>query len=251
MNINKLDENIKNLKYPIIFICRIISYKDEIKDENLNIIIRLFLKHHSNKINYNLLFENEFNLFPLTNKYINTIFILLNKKLSLIEILKKWYIEYKNPLFWNLELDDQITYLIKKKEHFQSIYECSKVGAPFFLRLSPILNNPLYRDEMMFEIEKRLLMIIDIFDKDLFDLVSIKCISVSEFYLLSNEMVIKYLAEIYKNFILLLNNTIELFQSLKIISDNIQLIMNPSHINIISEEISSETEIEDINLFCY
>ena len=56
MNILQIDDDIKNIKNPIIFIFSLISYKSELGDNNLSIILRLFIKYHSNiLLEYNIM----------------------------------------------------------------------------------------------------------------------------------------------------------------------------------------------------
>ena len=66
----------------------------------------------------------------------------------------------------------------------------------------------------------------------------------------SNEEVIKYLHIIYNQINLLINSTIDIFTGFQIVCDRMDKILNPLLMNIISDDILSETEIEDIDLFC-
>lgn len=79
LNLIKLDSDIKTIKYPLIFILLILTYKNNFDDYTLSYMLRLFFKY--NEINYNIeiLFNNELNNHPMSlnivNKYYN-----LNKK---------------------------------------------------------------------------------------------------------------------------------------------------------------------------
>jgi hypothetical protein len=254
LNFQKIDINIENLKYPITFICRLISYKDELDDETISIILRLFFKHHFETLifdNIVLLLNHEFDDFFITNNLIHEFYDLVNNKILLINVLNKWYHEYTNPEFWNLELTKQIEYLKNKKDHFYAIFECSKgMSTPFYFKLLPIMNNSIYRVEILDEIVSRLLILLSIIPKNIFILLKIPLILVSKFYEMQNEEVIKYLHIIYNQINLLINSTIDIFTGFQIVCDRMDKILNPLLVDIISDDILSETEIEDIDLFC-
>ena len=64
MDIKKISNEIEKIQTPLIFLFRLISYKDSINDNDFSIILRLFLKHHlviSLEFNLKKLFQNELN----------------------------------------------------------------------------------------------------------------------------------------------------------------------------------------------
>ena len=80
-------ENIYNIKNVIYFLCRIISYKEEIGDQNLSIILRLFFKHHFTTViemNLKLLLIDEFDKFPITQNIIMDFYRLIDRKIILL-----------------------------------------------------------------------------------------------------------------------------------------------------------------------
>lgn len=263
MNINfvRLDENIKYLQYPVIFLFRIISYKNELEDDNINMIIRLFFKHHLHLAilgNLKILLENEFNDFKITMKTITDFYKFVYQKMIVLNILNKWFQEYNNPTFWDMDIDLQIEYLIDKKNHFQSVFDSSDIPCKgltkspknYLSRIKSLLDNNFYRKEILDDIVDRILIILTIFDINIFTLVNIPLIHVLDFYNLSNYEIVEYMIIIYNKMNQLLCNTIDLFETFNTVSTNINKLLNPYLLTIKSQNIDSETEIEDIDLFC-
>jgi hypothetical protein len=254
LNFNNIDIDIMKLKYPITFIYRLITYKDELNDETISIILRLFFKHHFGTLildNIILLLEDEFDDYIITYNVIHEFYNLINNKVLLINILKKWYNEYKNPQFWDMNINKQIDYLQHKKEHFQAIFDCSKSNPiPFYMKISHLLNNDFYRIEILDEIALRLVILLQIFPHNIFTELNIPLILASDFYNMPTLEIINYLNIIYNKFNLLIHNTIDLFINFKVICYEIDIILNPLLVSIIPDEINSDTEIDDIHLFC-
>jgi hypothetical protein len=46
MNIKLISNEIEQIKFPIIFLFKLITYKNDISDKDMSIILKLFLKHH-------------------------------------------------------------------------------------------------------------------------------------------------------------------------------------------------------------
>jgi hypothetical protein len=96
----------------------------------------------------------------------------------------------------------------------------------------------------MQDIESRLLLILKIFDKKIFNYLGIPLILVSDFYELKSIEIIKYLSTLYTKFTTLLNNTINLFQEYTFIADKLNLLYSPDLFDIDSDNF------DDIELFC-
>ncbi len=125
MDINKISHEIEKLQFPLIFLFRLISYKNELSDNDFSIIIRLFLKHHITialEINLKNLFQNELITKKSSRNVINKFYKYINKKLSLIFIIKQWYNIYDNNEFWNMNSNEQSCYLNNIKLIFSSLY---------------------------------------------------------------------------------------------------------------------------------
>ena len=242
--LQELEKYIISLKYPTIFLFKLLKYN--IDDKNISYILRIFLKHHYNYAcsnNIASIFNN--NEYPKTIKIFENFYNLIKNKTILLLTIQRFVEEYDNKDFWDMQLNDQILFLKKTKHYFNSIFDCANGGLPFYYRINLLLNN-MYRDEMMINIEERLLIILGIFDKKIFTYLEIPLIHVSDFYNLSSKDIIQYLSIIFTKFTKLLNNMINLFQEYYFVSDRLILLYNP----IINEE-SSESEVEeDIELFC-
>jgi len=240
--INTLENYIINLKYPTIFLFKLLKYN--IDDITSSYIIRIFLKHH-----YNYACQNNIASIFLNDDYPHTINILIDfynlikQKTILLMVIQKWVEQYDNEDFWNLELNQQIVFLKQMQHYFKSIFDCANGGLPFYYKINILLNN-MYKDEIMQDIESRLLLILKIFDKKIFDYLKIPLILVSDFYKLKSIEIIKYLSILYTKFTTLLNNTINLFQEYNFIADKLNLLYSPNLFDIDSDNF------DDIELFC-
>lgn len=256
IDIKKSNLEIGQIKYPIIFLFQLITYINYFSDYNLSIILRLFLKNHTNialSINLKKLFKIEL---ELTNKIIslnvlNDFYKIIYKKMSLIVILNKWYLVYNNDKFWKLLLNEQIDYLQNLKLHFLSIFDCSKGGIPYYQKIAPLLKqSKSLRHELLENVKERLIQIFKLFGYKIFQSMDIPIISVNDFYELSDENLIKYLIVIHEKIKELLIQIIKLFDSYNLSCIQLTNLINPINIKINTQQIDSETELEDIKLYC-
>jgi hypothetical protein len=252
IDILQINNKIENIKNPIIFIFSLIQYKSELGDYNLSIVLRLFIKYHSNiLLEYNIkqIFIDELDENSISLNVLVQFYKLIAKKIPLIFVLKKWHAIYINNDFWKLPIHAQIDYLSNIKNRFNSIYDCSRGGIPFHYKLAQIFKeNNFYKEEIMENIVDRLICVLDIFDKNIFESLNIPLITLTDFYNLSNKNVLKYIIVIYEKFSELLNQTIKLFDSYNLICIQLNNLINPSLIKINSVNIDSETEYDDIKL---
>jgi hypothetical protein len=167
----------------------------------------------------------------------------MKQKTILLMVIHKWVEQYENKDFWDLELKNQIVFLKQTQHYFKSIFDCANGGLPFYYKINILLNN-MYKDEIMQDIESRLLLILKIFDKKIFNYLGIPLILVSDFYELKSIEIIKYLSTLYTKFTTLLNNTINLFQEYNFIADKLNLLYSPELFDIDSDNF------DDIELFC-
>lgn len=252
IDIKKTDIEIETIKYPIIFLFTLISYKNDFSDMNLSIILRLFIKHHMETcltINLKELFMNELQNYKLSYHVINEFYKIIGRRLKLIFTLKKWNIIYKNRTFWKLTIGDQHKYLLNMKDQFLSIFDCSKGGLPYHYKISSLLKSS-NNYEITENISQRLKMTLKIFGIKLFTYLEIPIITYDEFYTLTKDDLIKYLFIIYEKIIKFLNQTIEIYELFNISYLELDNLFKPYIINIESYIIDSETEIEDIKLIC-
>lgn len=254
IDIKKTNSEISLIKNPICFLFNLITWRNELSDDNLSICLKLFIKHHSLiALNYNLkrIFRDELYGFNKSWNTLKDFYKLMDKKIALILILKKWHHIYSNELFWKLSTSEQTDYLRQIKERFLSVYDCSKGGVPYYIRLSVLLrktNN--IRDELLSDGIFRLKIILDMFGPKLFESLDIPLIMVKDYYKLSDENLVKYFINIYEKFHELLNQTIILFDSYNLTCIQINNLINPIIIKINTKHIDSETENDDIKMFC-
>jgi hypothetical protein len=235
-----MENLIIELEYPTVFLFKLLKYG--VDDNTMDKIIRIFLKHHSEYAISN----NIASIFIHEDEYLLTIYTLKNfynlikHKTVLLIIIQKWAEEYQNKEFWDMNLNQQIIFLKATNHYFNSIFDCANGGLPFYYKLFPLLNNK-YKDEMMKNIEERLLLVLHLFDKKIFNHLEIPLINVSDFYELSAKDTINYLASIYTKFNKLLNNMINLFKEYHSINENLTDLYCP---------INEDFDLDDINLFC-
>ena len=179
---------------------------------------------------------------------------LIDKKLAIILILKKFHLVYNNKKFWKSSINEQNDFLEQTKERFLGIYDCARGGIPYYIKLVALLKNSSNKTELLEDSKTRLLMILDMFGPKLFRSMDIPLITVWDYSELSNENLIKYWVIIFEKFSELLNQTIKLFDSYNLINIQINNLINPIIVKInsvlIDSETDPETENQDIKLFC-
>jgi hypothetical protein len=238
MDIEKVRLDIINIKNPLVFIFKLST--NNINDSELNIILRLFLKYHSETaLSFNL--KELFN-----NKIIDDFYELIHKKVSLLMILKRWYDIYKNNDFW--ECDDKVKFLLETKEYFLGIFDCSHGGTPFHIKLIDLFNcNNYDKYEVLYNIKDRLELILKIFGPGVFECIGIPLIKVSDFLNFSHHGIITYLTAIFNDMSELLNQTIILFTNYNNIIEDLENLLNPVILTIESSEINSDIDVDDFN----
>lgn len=246
LNIQLMDNYIKELKHPVLFLFKLSYYEDNIEIYDLDIILRLFIKYHSNiLLNYNIR-----DIFPDSDA-ITDFYKLLREKIELLLLIKKLKSMYKNRDFWRLNNSDKIQYLYEKQLYFKSIFDCAKGGMPYHLKLYNILtSNKSDRDYILTDLEDRLEKILSIFKERIFKSFDIPLITKEFLYTLENENIIKYLKAIFEKFSVLLEKTINLFELYGILTLKIENLLNPSNIEINNKIIDSETDNDDIKFLC-
>ncbi len=254
INISVIYGQIEKIKYPSIFLFSLIAHKNDLEDYELSILLRIFMKYHSNymmEINVKKLFANEINQYSLSWCALCDFYKIIGKKIPLVFVLKKFNAVYLNQDFWKMGVSNQLDFLSNTKERFLSIYDCSRGGMPFHYKLAQLFKDNKYdKKEIMENIMKRLLAILEIFGTSVFISMEIPLITVKDFLELSDENILKYIIVIYEKFTELLNQTIKLFDSYNLICIQMHNLTTPSFIKVNSSHIDSETEDEDIKLFC-
>jgi hypothetical protein len=238
LNLIKLDSDIKTIKYPLIFILLILTYKNNFDDYTLSYMLRLFFKY--NEINYNIeiLFNNELNNHPMSLNIVNKYYNLNKKKILLYNLITKWQNIYNNDIYNNLNLQEQICYIKDKHTYFKSIFGCTS-SAPFYYNLHILLNNE-YKYEMMLDIESRLLLVVNLLNPAIFKWTNIKMILVSDFYNMEVNDIIKYLTDVYNKINELFINLCSYLIKFEEIIYELYNLTNPFLYNIIDSEFDSD-----------
>lgn len=244
ISIENISTDIKKLQYPIIFLFRLISYKDNISDINFSIILKIFLKYHMViALEYNLkkLFENELVCKKLSRDVLDSFYKIIKRKITVLFLIKKWQNVYPNKIFWNYDYSIQPEKLVHMKNVFNSIYDCSKGGQPLHYKLGNTLNNYDTREN----IKERLRDIVILVGKDLLKSLDIILIHSSDFDKLDNKDIIQYLMIIYDRVINILDETIKIFNVYNIYHHKFINLLNPVNITINSITINSKTILDD------
>ena len=216
-------QNIQNIKCPLVFLFRLFSYKDEINDKDLSIILKTFLKYHTiiaMSFNLKLIFNDELSLSDdgnLSWDVLNDFYKIMNHFLIIKLSIEKFATVYPKKQFWNKSLKNQLEFLINLKNTFLATFDCSIGGLPFHYKIMYFLknankNSPI-RYEIMETIKDRLKTLLKMFGTELFNALDIPLIYSYDFDYIEDEYVLKYLNMIYEKFNELLNQTIHLFTS--------------------------------------
>jgi hypothetical protein len=243
MNINFVSLEIEKIKFPIIFLFKLITYKNHISDQDMSIILRAFLKHHhiiAMETNLKRLFNNE--LGSISCNVINNFYKMIRKKMSLLFSIKKFHNIYDNKKFWKLSHEKQPDFLINIKEIFNAYYDCAKGGVPLHHKINGLLKNGEIKETIII----RLGLILKLLGPKIFTSLEIPLITVDDFMILSNNDIIKYLLFIHEKCNILLDQIIKLLNSYIVVSNNINSLINPIFITIKTIELDSDTKIEDI-----
>lgn len=237
-----MGELIVRLNYPIVFLFRLESYREEITEDNLNTILRFFLKNHmdiARIYDIRLIFSKNIEI-------LDRLYFYLLKEKECLNFFKNSKSILIDNIFWELNLDNQIDMIISKQKLLKSIFDCSNDDILYFSRLFNLLNTD-YRDEMLNDLIKRFEKVIEYFGKNLLKKIEIPIITVELLLSLTNEEIIKYSYIVYEK----LNNILKIFLNTlfgyKYIYNEIKNIINPIIININDSNVDSDTE--DISLF--
>lgn len=252
-DIEKASLDIIDIKHPYIFLFKLFSYKNDFSDNTFSIILRLFLKHHdkiARSINLLQIFKDDFKNNKISRNTLNKYYKILNKKNSLLLILKKLYLIYNNNRFWNKNTYERLDFLNKLKGHFLGIFDCSKGGTPYHFKISTLIKSENCNKLILLDnIKERLNIILKLFGIKLFNSLEIPIITIDQLDELPNEQIIKYLFIIFEKINELLTQTIKLFELYNLYNLELKNLLSPVIININTLNIDSETDIEDIKLY--
>jgi hypothetical protein len=242
---NKIEDIIKDTKYPLLLIYKIIN-NNNISDNNKFLIIKFLFKHHIMvAIEHNLLEIDKLEKnAPLTFHLIKDIYYIISKQLNIISHIVKFKKCY-NRQFWKLDINKIIDYLKKLHNSFLCLYDGSKGAFYFHIRLKGMKNANNYPLE---EMNDRLIKTYDMFKLNFFNEYKILLLSNYQFIDLTFENKIKYVEYIFTK----INNILINIINYLILYDNYRLqlyniLYNQSNINIDVEDVNSDIEQDDLS----
>lgn len=252
IDIKNLSNQMSEIKNPLIFLFLLDSYISKIDDYNLSLILRVFLKYHTQvalEVDLKSLWLEDFIDYPKSWSVLNDFYDMINKKIFIVLHIQKWNQVYDNNIFWKQPLEKQIEHLNNMKTRFLAIYDCSRGGAPFHLKLvgfSDCDKNNNYKLEIFNDIQYRLETLLQIFGLKIFKALNIPLMPVSQFHNESYQNIITYLNIIFDRINVLIEQTTKIFEYYSVVCLQLDNIVNPIVINIKSSHIDSDTEHDDI-----
>ncbi len=243
-----------NTKTPLVLLL-IVFQNNKINDENKYIFIKFFFKYHINlSLEYDLLeLYNEFNYnnTSLTYNLILDIYNVLKKQINYIQFIKKFKLSFNLPSFWKKNIDEQINYLKNMHKQLLIIFDGSKTQLYFHIRLKSNTND-LGNNYHIEQIMERLKKTVSLFKLAFFREHDIYILSNFQFMDLTFNNMVKYTEYIFNkvnNHLLQYISYFEHYNHYRIelinLLDNNQI---NEMINIDVDEISSDIDIDDIDL---
>lgn len=251
INWEEFDEKLKNIKFPYVLICNFFSNILKIEDKYASIILRYIIKNNIMIFSKNPFYLLAYKLpnysYPETIDVLLTFYDLLKQRKILFDNIKKWYCVYKNKKFWNKNMKDQIEELNNLIIKIKSIFDTAKGGVSFSMKILPILKANV-NNEREHSIENAIVRLRQVYlmlGHTFFTASNIPLITKSDFELLEDESIVKYLNLVHLKSIQLIEITINLFENFNMINLKLDNLINPYFVNI-EEEITSANEFDDI-----
>ena len=250
INWENFDYKIKEIKYPHVLIFKFFNSLHKINDNYGSIILRYLIKN-----NINIFLNNPFYLlikqipkkhYPETTDILLSFYEFQNKKNYLLNLIRKWKEAYHKKDFWNKEINLQIIELNKMKSLIQSIFDNSKGGVSFILKMGSILKEDNMDIKLIFinSAIDRLSQVYKIMGANFFILSKIPLITIGEFSHMDETSMINYMNVVYFKTIEMIDITINIFEEFNMINLRFYNLINPFLINI--EDDFSDGEVEDI-----
>ena len=244
-----IDNQMINLKYPLCFLNNLFKINENFTDNQLILILRFFFKY-----NYRCFLEYNLKiLIVLLNKdkilsknIILEIYDLIEKKILLSKIIKKWKLSYNKDNFWDKKINEQIDYLNNLKMRFYSNFDVCKSNSFFFNKIYTLMK---YNNNINFHIKEllnRLTNVYDLLGETFFKNYNILCIKKSKFIQSTPETKIKYSKYIFQKINKILCKIFDSFILFNYIKIKIDNILNPLPIDFKIENFDSETDIDDL-----
>ena len=243
-----IEFKIQKIKYPLVFFIKLTKINHIIDDWQLSLIVRYYFKHNFELCMYHTLFKyiDKFENKQITQRIISDFYILIKKKVCIINILKKFRKAYTKNNFWSLDLGEQLSHIHHLKKLFLSNYEVYKSNVPFHIKIYCILkDNP--KDYLAVEqLIERLRIIFKLFGYKFFKEYNILLINNVDFRFLSNDKKIKYASYFFHKVNKNINRIINSFELYNSVNTRLSNLLNPIPIKVETDIVSSETIYDDI-----
>jgi hypothetical protein len=249
-----IEYKIKNCKYKHVLIFNFFNLMEFIEDSTAAIILRLIIKNNieifTNHPFYLLCKYIPKEIYPITLDLIISFYELIREKGKLVVLLSKWYYAYKNKIFWNKELVEQIEDLEFLKKHILAIFDNSFGGMSFGIKMLGILKTNIeYSREFTIDSAiERLILVYDLMGENFFKLAKIPILIVGDFIDLSDDLKVKYVNTIHSKTVEIISLTIDIFEKYSMINLKIENLLDPFYVNI-QENTSMSDDIEDMKIF--
>jgi len=233
VNWNTIDNQMKNLKYPLAFIFKILKYQNKIEDYQLSLVTRYFLKHNINiSLEYPLysIFNILNNNFPVTKKIINDYYSSILKKYFFILYIINFKKSFKKSILWNKKLIIQKQNIKNLINVFKSYFDCSITNIDGFNKFISQLK--LDSNMINYKIKSSMKNTIKLFGLYFFKHHNIKLIKEIDYEELKIIDKIKYVYYYYHSILQKLELTNDIYDLLIIYDNKIKQIITPKPINI-------------------
>ena len=257
INWNTIDQQIKNLKYPIVFILNIVKKQHKIEDYQLSLIIRYFLKNKLEIVlNYPIFLISKLlnSKFVITKKVLNDFYFFTVKKIVLVNILIKFKESYivNKPFFESDNKEDFWSKsTIEQKKELEEVYNIMKANFDSSISgssgLSRYLNSLKCGNNnfMIRHLTDRISNIVLLFGVEFFEKNKILLIKKSDFDNLEIENKIKFVLYFSLKLDKLLRSIINSYEILIIYDIKLKQIINPKPIYINLKTIVYSNDNDD------
>jgi hypothetical protein len=243
------DKKLENIKYPHVLIFKFFNSIHLLSDNIASIMLRFIIKN-----NLDIFIEGPFKIiskhlpkkkYPETINIIDSFYDLLLNRTKKLYGIKKWNSIYKNIYFWEKDIDDQIIFLNNIRNEIRGIFDNSKGGVPFPIKMIPILKSNINnsKDIVIESAIERLCQVLKILGNDVFISLNIPLLPVGDFLDLNDDNKFKYTNLVYIKTSEMLNVIISIFEDFNMYNLKLHNLINPVFVTI---EESQLDEIEDL-----
>lgn len=247
INWPEIENDIKNSKTQVAFFLLFIKNKDVFKDDDIALIIRLFLKYHFDVfLNYNFLhFTKMLDDYYLSINVLKDFYNLIKKQENLLNLIKIIKPSFKKTHFWKKDIESQINNLMDLKLRFLSIFDCSFGNISFSLKLRSIENPSEYiKDIHTNEIIKRLLLIYKLFGYNFFMNNNIILVTINDIFDMTFKNRINYFDYIFGKINKILINFINILSLYNLNLVELNCLLKPIQLNFEIEALDSNIDID-------